>query len=199
MTGEARALLFLGAFARALAHRIRTPLSVVSNELVCIGAEQPELIATANPRVKEITEILKSANRLVHTAPVLQEVDLRDVNQRLFSGQPAKMWGDVALLRAAFQGVVEIFDKYGVGASGLQCKVCCVETTLESINLRCGWKRADIEQYATDSLTSALCGKLGLDTIEAPLFDAVMDAHSILIDVKIDLESIEVDLKFKKR
>jgi hypothetical protein len=198
MTGEPRALLFLGAFARALAHQIRTPLSVVSNELVCIGAEHPELVSTANPRVKDITEILKAANRLGHTAPVFQRIALQDLNERLFAGQQSKMLGDAALLRAAFQGLIDIFDKYGVPASELRCRVRCIEIAVESIYFSCAWK-SGIAPYSTDSLTAALCGKLGLDTIEAPLFDAVMDAHSISVAVAIDLSSLEINLGIPQR
>src|SRR4051812_47237557 len=58
-----RYIQLLAAFSRALGHQLRTPLSVISNELAYLGSAHPgEDISRAVERCKSITGILQNIN-----------------------------------------------------------------------------------------------------------------------------------------
>jgi signal transduction histidine kinase len=195
MERERYPLVLLAAFSRALAHKIRTPLAVISNELSCLAAESPENVATATARTREIAEILKSACRITSAKVAPEKITLAS----LIDGLPEELSftalrGDPALLKAALDALRYVFTRYGDGA----CSVVVGTNSNPEVAVRLvfsGPWSADLAPHESfSSLSELVSGRLSLDSLDAPLFDAVMLAHGIEMEISFEDARLAVGL-----
>ena len=193
---DKHSLLLLAAFSRALAHKVRTPLAVISNELSFLSATDPESAATAATRAAEISKILKSACRVtsakVHRESVLLASLLGPLPESL---EGATVRGDPTLFAIAFEGLREIFNRYGEAAGSLVVQGEQRDNELVRLTITGRWRQnvGIPEQFF--SLSELIAERLALDSIEAPIFDAVMRAHGINTEVLYDSTRLAVSLQ----
>ena len=195
MERERYPLVLLAAFSRALAHKIRTPLSVISNELSCLAAESPEGATTATVRAREIAEILKSACRITSAKVAIERITLASViEDRASELHSITLRADPALLKTAFDALRCVFRRYGDG----ECSVAVVANSLSEGLVRLvfsGPWSADIAPHESfSSLSELVSERLSLDSLDAPLFDAVMLAHGIEMDISFEDARLSVGL-----
>lgn len=195
MERERYPLVLLAAFSRALAHKIRTPLAVISNELSCLAAESPESIATATARTREIAEILKSACRITSAKLAPEQIAMG----AFIDGLPAELHsttlqGDPALLRAAIDALRCVFARYGDGGCSVAVGAKSQLNSLVHLVFSGPWS-ADIAPHESfSSLSELVSERLSLDSLDAPLFDAVMLAHGIDMEISFEDARLAVEL-----
>lgn len=188
MTAEHRfPLALLAAFTRALAHRIRTPLAVISNELSFLAAENPQGTAVASARTKEITDILRSACRISVTGGCRERVPLTALFNKLPpDGEGVCIEGEIALLKVAFDSLQEVLARYAAAPTPLEIAVHAKQSEPLQIVLRADWHTGAAAIEPCASVSEFISERLGLDSIEAPLFDAIMHAHGAQTVVSCD-------------
>lgn len=188
----------MDALVKALSHRVRTPLSVISNDLnyyKTVYAQEDFLRGIA--RCREITDTLKLINCLGGGELVMEELSLEECFDKAFSRLKGRelSWrlhvdpGEI--LRADRQRFSEalalllgiIANQDSLSVSG---KII-IELGHGRLNIGFAFDKALIDQQIgpINSLTAFFSQYLGCDLVEAPLIDAVFLAHGWATEVEM--------------
>jgi len=199
--GRARELQTLSAFARALVHRLRTPLSVISNDLQYLRSLIPADEPFAAPeRCRQVSDLLGDALALLERPPVLTTLPLR----RLVTGlglaeAPARsIRGDEVLLPRAFRLTREMLGRIGgEEASPVEVTLSVAgESVAVRFTARLPALLAPLRVGHLSSLTELCCHMLDLDSYEAPAIDAVIGACGGAMRVDVAERVIEAEIAF---
>lgn len=176
--------LVLASFAKALAHRIRTPLTVVTNELSYL-ATQGHDCGRAIQRSKDIAEILKVACLLGSPTPHDSSIDISESLKKVFpaltattsaassmSDLPFIAVSDSVHLEATMRLVARLITDLSGEAEVHQPITYAVDATHAVLTLRCRLHDPISAQGTYKSLTELFTSQLHLDLIEPPLIDA---------------------------
>jgi hypothetical protein len=204
-----RALMLVGALARGLSHRLRTPLSIISNDLSYLRTLVPSgECDRALTRCREIAEILREISegarlegaRQAFTIGALLE-ELRPETQislELGGGGARQIEGDRAGLRRAFKLLAELLARFGAaGRGGVSIIAGGDEKTVRIrfvAEAPAGLKPGlPSEGYA--SLTELWSGALESDAWAPAVVDGVVWAHGGTIRAGVaESFSIQVEL-----
>ena len=176
-----RSLLLLTSFARALAHKIRTPLSVAVNELSALSATYPEDCSLAAARIAEINTLLKDACKISGELR-LEKVLLKPLCAKYFEIDPSfsdsiGALADKNLLQFTFETLQTLFAGQGSGLKASASGTLVPNGTV-ALLIKGAWRDSPADSLQADSLTELLCVHLGIDSYAAPLVDAAMLAQS---------------------
>lgn len=178
-------LEILTAFTKALSHKIRTPLSVISNELHYLGTKvSKEEIERANSQCKKISDILSAASLIegdlsferFNTSELLKSstsnFELKGDKEKLLKvfHLLAQTLGPIAEEKAFLEGK-EIVISYKPSGSNY------VDTTI-----------------SYDTLSALVLENLNIDSIAPPLFDTIILSHGWKISSKIASGKIEITI-----
>ncbi|MCB0332920.1 MAG: hypothetical protein KDD55_05435 [Bdellovibrionales bacterium] len=198
---DQRTLTALTALIRGVSHRVRTPLSVVSNDLSYFKTLiDPEECERSIVRCREISEILRDAARCGSYSldlspcvieefvtkvltPSLGEVEVSGTVER-------ELAVDKRLTEKALSCIPILFEKFGEGPSFLSAvRVVISDDDLElhfEGSVRADYINRSVERNRCDSFTEYFCVVLDTDSYLPPILDAVVWAHegSVLIEIE---------------
>ncbi len=180
-----RSLLLLSSLFHALSHKIRTPLSVISNELACIDPALGE-VSRSQRRCLEIVDILDSIPAIALSSPSFEEIHFADLDIRTSTTQSILIKADRKLLPLAFQLFealcAELFRAKPSFATMIQVNP---DSNCSNLLLRVAMNHAPYrpEQRRYQSVTDYLCHTLNLDVPTAPFIDAILWAHGAQIEI----------------
>lgn len=191
-----RTFLLVASLAKALAHKIRTPLTVVTNELSYLSTQGQDC-ERAIQRSKDIASILKLACSLGSTAPRSDErVDLVATTKRTFPEIVATQFfvrSDMMRLDATLKLLKamreDLADEESSSTSAVQLATQGSEGRL---TVECKLHDPISVDGEFSSLTALFSEKLHLDLVEPPL----IDAGAALCGVKINATLKEGVFKF---
>ncbi len=184
--------VLLASFANALAHKIRTPLAVITNEISFL-ASQGHDCARAQQRSKDIAQILKSATILGSTNVTESKIDITQSIVKVFpSIKPTariNSIGDEMRLETTLK-LIKIFVNDLSAAEHAQTNDGCIpvfeHTPSEAmLSMQCMMHDPISVGGEFGSLTELFSQNLHLDLIEPPLIDASAKACGITILAKL--------------
>jgi hypothetical protein len=169
------AFLLVASLAKALAHKIRTPLTVVTNELSYLATQGSDC-ERAVQRSKDIAAVLKLACALGSAAPRRDErLDLTTTVKRCFpdvTAAPFFVNNDAMRLDASLRLLSamrnDLADEESPTSSSTALTVSGANATL---TMRCKLHDEISVDGEFSSLTALFSEKLHLDLIEPPLID----------------------------
>ena len=184
LMGDQHSFYILQAFVRALSHRIRTPLSVVSNDLHYLKTFAPpgECDSSAD-RCREIAKILSETTILGSAPLTIESLRLGDFFQL------PEVSVNYHLTPDAFQlMVLADTERWGVLFRELLVLLRSLSNEPGKVHVAAtasaGRIELDLELSAVlaprqvhTSLSSFFCGELGRDSFVAPLLDALIWSH----------------------
>jgi signal transduction histidine kinase len=123
-----RTHVIVSALIRALNHRIRTPLSVISNELEAVRAIAPaQETDAARQRVQQISDILKSAAQFAVSPAPQQRIDAVQILSEVATQNPECVMrpgpasvhtlGDKKMMALAIASIVELLSQFTKNSS----------------------------------------------------------------------------------
>lgn len=183
---EGLALKLISAFLKALAHKIRTPLSVISNDLSYFQSKLPqgetkqssEKIATINNLFSKYNAIgdgeLKAAQ--ISVEELLSDLKKRrDIVVNLSSDAAFKINCDLKLMRLALELLCDTLSIARLHSGTLTLNISPNgELTISELALPA--------QFNPDStLTLLFCNLLNMDADSVPLIEAILMAHGCSI------------------
>ncbi len=186
----------LEGFARVLSHKLRTPLSVIQNDLTYIQT----LVAEGECRrslykCRQIVDLLReiSPPRIIECPK--SEFELHDMISGLgtaFSFVRLSGTGSgkncAPVLREAFEKLLTIVKKILPGNAVCEIRIERNKVALAfPVNAAC-----EIAESTASSVTGFFCLAAGLDFIEAPLCDALFAAEGWETTVKANGASIDI-------
>lgn len=185
----------LSGFIRALNHRLRTPLSVVSNDLEALRAQLPsEEYERMRRKISQISELLRSVQRFSGALTLDSSVDLaqlvrsvaeeRAVGAVLGNIDPARVQGSESLVRVALDGVLELLQSLP-GAALLSIKVLR-DADAARLTISFEATAGTVMQSAPssyDGLTEYFNETLDLDALSPPCIDSILAAHRATVSV----------------
>ena len=179
------ALLLLSSLFHTLSHKIRTPLSVISNELACVDPALAE-VSRSRRRCLEIVDILDSVPAAALSSPSFEDVPFAELDIRTSTAQTILIRADRKLLPLAFQLFealcAELFRAKPAFATMIQIDP---DSNNSSLLLRVAINHAPYRPASRRyrSLTDYLCNTLNLDVPTAPFIDAILWAHGVQIEI----------------
>ncbi len=179
-------LNLLAFLAHALAHRIRTPLSVISNDLHYFKSLLPSgEVDRSLERAREIDKILRQAACLERSAHKTDCVSFKEIfgvgdsDWRIEVDQ-ALMQNGLELLKSVASSLSTGQDwAFSANASSSECILKATLTLKENEVLR------GPGSYPT--LTETLSLSSGLDLIAVPLLDAIFLAYASKLEVEVGI------------
>lgn len=207
---DGRACFLLAHFARALAHQVRGPLGVISNDLFYFQSLLPdEDFARPLAKCKEIDQILRQAASFETKLPEVMAVSPALLLEEIFTAGWRMSHGDVeadGCLIAAQElrlkrTLLWLKELLGKGAAGREQNAGQIELQKIGRQLVCKFVRPHL---MTSSLERSFHGKslveffncvLGLDSLLPSLVEAELMALGAEIDIRA-AEGIEVDVSF---
>jgi len=158
---------------------MRTPLSVISNELACLDSEIHE-VSRSRRRCREIVDILDAIPREALRTPIFNQISLVDLDIPAEIPPSTKCVADAKLLQLAFQ----LFDAVCLNTFEARPTITVHNFSGERLILQAHTNHAPHKPKATQcsSLTEFFCSDLELDAPTAPFIDAIMQAHGIEIE-----------------
>jgi len=206
---DRRALIAINALVNCLSHKIRTPLSVISNELNVVKLSlETDDCDRAIERCRDISAILKNLSNPFSSTAKEEEFQLKEIlpdcpGQRLQSLQELTLHGDKRQLTLALDYLYQLLK--GLPGANRDNITCSLENMNES---KKAWPEivfstpphplfldAECEER-TDSLTEFFSYKLDIGSTAAPVADAILWAHGCDI-VVVSKEELKVHLSFK--
>lgn len=195
----------LKTFARALGHQLRTPLSVISNDLSFLKASESTLECDRSiNRCKELGSILKESTELFYSELSWKKIALISLWQELseslkfdlvFEQQDFDkliITGDESILIRSLTELVKLFASLTTDKS---VKVKLSHEQEAKIVLE-GKAAISTEQEVEQSSFSAFYQTLSKeDTIWLPLVDAVLSLHKMTLCGKIAAETLILVIK----
>lgn len=177
----------MGALISGLAHKIRTHLSVISNELSYLSITAGDQPIMGVERCREISRLLKE----VQPPPKLELVrsDLPDLLMRL--GLPCPVSQDVhqdalrieaseSALRYALGLLAPLIS--GAPRTAILAAPAAPRLVLSyAAAVRAG---GSLPRAAARSFTEYFCLQCGVDSFAPPLIDAVLEAHHACIAIE---------------
>jgi hypothetical protein len=189
----------LRAFTRALGQKIRTPLSVISNDLVYFKSVLPEGEAERAIRNCHLINDIIGAGTMAQDASGFEEHFLLAdvVTERCrIAGKldllecelqsPVTLRGESSLLGTALGIVLTALDHFVGSASK---NITIVLSPSGEGEDRCVLTLASVDQpnegesRLFDTLTKLFNEELGVDAIEIPLADAIFSAHGCSVSI----------------
>ncbi|MCB0317287.1 MAG: hypothetical protein KDD56_00920 [Bdellovibrionales bacterium] len=117
MKNSEEVLIIFQAFIQSLAHKIRTPLSIIYNELSTLeDSLQREVFELTTKQCKSIADILKEVSDLQFKNQNLQNLNLQNLLSEFFpvivaSVDNIKIIADPYLLKSTFKNLSQVFGK----------------------------------------------------------------------------------------
>jgi len=171
-----RSLSLLGSFVQALAHDLRTPLSVIANDLTYLQHKYPkDEIDRTLGQVERVAALLKKAVGLSDAALQCEPVSLRELLRRAdlsfeaFAADSTVMV-DVERTIAALQELLKFIEAW----SGGKMTIGAGNREIRFSNFFFADSKGDYS-----SLTSFFCKALNNNNLTAPLVDALLEAQGI--------------------
>jgi signal transduction histidine kinase len=196
MASHRDSLELLDSLARAISHQVRTPLSAITNEIVCLEAKRssPEL-----KRIKEscqrIGEMLTKSCALGRSILKLEPISLKRLLTEVFGEESLlyesstfalgdRVKADRDRLRLGFYAVKELMlEVKTVTAHSAPPIRVAISLTLKkyklTLDLLSELSEEVMNQPSAGSLSRFFNWQLGLDSTVAPLADAVFLAHGL--------------------
>lgn len=201
------ALTNIDCFIRALSHKIRTPLSIVLNELTCIKSKIDE------EEYKRIVESCKSINQALKkgAGEIVLKNDYKKVKLNAFLPQifeslhikhtenqnfkKALIIADPLLLEGAFKGLVEFLQmsKSAKSKLSLNAEFKDMEDRVE-LNIVTPFI-ANNEKESTlagDSFSEFFCMKMDYDSLLLPIIDSIFSDHLWEVQVLFNKNNIQM-------
>jgi hypothetical protein len=170
----------LSAFCHALAHQLRTPLSVISNDLAYFKSILPagETERSAK-RLNEVTGLLKKLNQNFKGALSMQPVEAAVIFKEFEWQEDKFIAADAEKLRWAWEGLKESFLALCADSAG------AVEAAHQDgkllLKLRTAAATQSAAQNGSITLSEFFNRCYGQDNVEAVLWDAIFGAHGAQI------------------
>ncbi|MBN8551159.1 MAG: hypothetical protein J0M12_17730 [Deltaproteobacteria bacterium] len=201
----------VSSLIRALTHRIRTPLSVISNELAALSPLLPTAeLAPATERVSQITELLKSLSQFTVSPSPKQRIEAQEVVREISALHQEKLvvsegkselplLGDRRMFSLALNSLVTLLlqlDSAPVPEPiAIRCSTSgdnkgallfrsCSKTLLEGSQQQ-GWH----------SLSDFFNDGMDLDSFLPPCIDSILLAQGVTVLV-VPRSGIEITLQF---
>lgn len=169
---------------RGLAHDIRTPLSVISNELSYLSSEERPLRGLA--RCREIAELLRrlQAPRLAALEPLELEACLAQLELTAPPGCAGlRLAADPEMLRYCLSLIALLMPaarpELALDAARTRITLRYTEPLAPEAH-RCARRAASFTDY--------FCRQCDLDRAAPPLIDAVLDVHRAEIEIEAQTE-----------
>jgi signal transduction histidine kinase len=170
----------LTRFVRGLNHEMRTPLSVVSNELFVLRAEGAD-VRIALEKVKQIDELLSATQHLLGPGGETSQLDLPSLldealqeRKATLSCQSTLEWsGDAALLTKAFQEFFRIAEELSLFTES----VVVVTEAGVHVPIDVVWPTESDSEHPL--LSRCLAPLSSFDGAVLPVIDAILDHHGI--------------------
>lgn len=187
----------LEGFARVLSHKLRTPLSVIQNDLSYLQSIVPEGECRRSlDKCRQIVDLLRDSTPSKITECPKSEVDIVEVISGFTSvfpflrtqGSPRSRKGSAPILHDAFEKLFTIVKK--ILPEKAECEVLIEENRVcltFPVNAAC-----EITESSASSITAFFCLIAGLDFIEAPLCDALFAADGWEAMVSANHTSIQI-------
>ncbi|MCB9029468.1 MAG: hypothetical protein H6619_00315 [Deltaproteobacteria bacterium] len=188
MEQKIETLRLIHALTRALAHKIRTPLSVISNDLSYFQSQlEPGETERGLRKVREINEILKLCGELGSGEVKIESLNAEELKDLILQNAPeiavnvseSKSYNlDKQKFILALQLIAHTLSDYCSKANLENCKITAVldsKITLNVVRLE--------KDIKTESFTSLFCEQLQFDSPYPPIIDAILIAH----DLKVNL------------
>lgn len=177
-------LLFLGSFVRVLSHQIRTPLSVISNELSYFeGLLPPGEAERSMLRCRQISDILNAAlgpgkyTLELEDLPIERVADLiSDLKYVLPCTERIRMRADLALMKYALDALRHTLSQ--LAKSGrVEVNLVVFDTFIDlAYSFELAFAALLPEQKFT-SLTEPVCSVLRFDLVDPLYCDSILWAH----------------------
>ena len=180
----------INALVRALSHKIRTPLSVITNELSVLESQlNPGEAALAQKQCGDISDLLKEAG--LNKGPE-KEINLEEVLNGFF--KEVNFNADLNTLYIDEDSLNQLF----MSLSELLGKEAQVEVNMENgfYILSFTGPQSDLEHHGKYHLLSEYYSeKCGRDTLAAPIADAILLSISRKLFIEVsDYISVEFSL-----
>lgn len=213
--GSSPTQAIVSALIRAIVHQIRTPLSVISNELEAL---RPRLssaeIEREERKVQDISRFLRDLSQFSSSGTLEQELDLLPIllNLSLRSGgnfrvrtetNNTRLRGDPRLLSLALSSLVDVLrglgSSAGNDASDLAIFECVVSRSGEALEIRIadgsGQDELDEGSREYQGLTAFCSGVLDTDSVLPPCIESILIAHNADVRIRI-VSGIQVRMTF---
>ena len=177
----------LRALTQALAHRFRTPLSVISNDLTYFKSTfKSEDFDRGIRRCKELSEQLSYICSFFSECDAPQKIDLgSEVNFLL--GKASERLSSSPFRIALSTMLDMLFESAALSEIATFDRVILSGKCQPSLN-------ASAQAKVYDSFTELFFEGLGQDLIDAPLFDTLISAQGICAEINLQPQSIKIEL-----
>lgn len=189
MTGAQSSYLLVSHLLKALSHKIRTPLSVISNDLHFISSTYPQADSgRAREKVDDIAEILSESIRLLSKPSIIETFDIAEIFKDIGvkSEVSERIRSDKLLLGQALSTLKTPFP-YTVQGSAQFGALTTVE--LQG-NLTAP------EGFEFSLFTQLFNELLQHQTTLPPIIDALFDASRVAVHGTVAGEVVTVQLQF---
>lgn len=186
MHDDARTIRTLSALCRALTHKLRTPLSTISNELYYLQSLlPPDQCTRAHERVRVIADIVSFSDQFTRHPLVAEPCTLDELVHEAFGIAPASgatVVAPRALLNLALRALRESLElacepKFEVSLSNTPCLTLRAIPQPRVHSLLAG--------QTFTSLTSLLSDSLDIDSLYPPFIDAALWASGAEIEISV--------------
>lgn len=195
-------LALLHSFIQALAHKTRTPLSVVQNELSYLKSKVGEAeCKTALEACARMAGLLKETSRLLKPHAELRRVELQAILAALEGHEIIEIEGDrsvfgavkadAELLASAFSGLFE-FLKSHIGISE-KIKVRYALTVPNEAHIAVSFEPA-FKRVADKSSTALSSFFTGYDSVLLPVADAIISEHGWRLNIRSEGGAVSAHL-----
>ena len=194
----------LYCFIRALSHKIRTPLSVIQNELTYFKSKlAEEEFDRAFSACKNINELLKKASSAVKLEPDFRKISLQEFSGHIASAACLQLKNnlndsnlvvelDSELFTLAWESIVSFFVN-SCSAKLITAELRKKEDILQlNLNVPYRFLEASVEDSSQNSFSEFSLYGLKKDSLFLPLADIVLAQHNWVVAILAGKESIEV-------
>ena len=192
----------INAFTRALSHRIRTPLSVISNDLFCFQSRLgQEECSRSVARCRDIASVLTDACAAGQEPLLLEVLRLGEILKEVFDGRlnglagfaAVAVRGDRKRLKFALQAVRDLG-----GEEGWEEQICRIEKSRGEwvIELSNALMVERQHQGLFHALSHYFNQELGSDSFLPIVADCILMAHAIKVRLNAS-ETLQIELSGK--
>lgn len=193
----------LRALTRALAHKLRSPLSVVSNDLQFLKSKLPDAeIERSQRKLKEISDILEKLESVTARPIERRAIAVRTLCQHCIPEALASLQNGSAQIDVDLEVCHLAFDQLRQLCAGLKVNPIftaalsehefCVQALLTPLS----GNISALSGRIFNSLALALNLELALDFLEPPLIDSLFWAQGCNMRIVCE-EGLNLELKFK--